>query len=100
MANHGPGYTDTITVSSVAATAVTAQTQCNRITVGEDPSVTNWPTENYKVLKPFSNSNPRQVPIGATYTFERIGVYYPGDIAGYVQGVTGTTTFFQDEQMV
>ena len=94
------GKTKTITVSNIAPTAVIAETETRDITVGEDPSVVGWPTQDFKVIKPEGTDLPRQIPIGGTYTFrrDRTNVYRIGEIAGYIQATTGSTTFFQDER--
>lgn len=94
------GKTKTISVSNIVASAVIAVTDTRLIIVGEDPSVVNWPTQDFKVLKPGSGDVPRQIPIGGTYIFQRDDdrVYLPGEVAGYVQATTGVTTFFQDER--
>lgn len=94
------GKTKTITVSNVAPTAIVAETETVEITVGEDPSVANWPTQDFKVMKPDGSALPRQIAIGGTYIFrrDRTNLYRVGEIVGYVQATTGSTTFFQDER--
>lgn len=94
------GKTKTITVSNLTPTAIIAETETVEITVGEDPSVVGWPTQDFKVIKPESTNLPRQIPIGGTYTFKRdkTNLYRIGETVGYVQAVTTATTFFQDER--
>jgi len=94
------GYTTLITVSDTQYTAVIARSCCHDVIVGEDPSVVNWPTTNFYVAKPEPTNSPRQIPVGQSYAFSHKfdrKPYSPGDIAGYIKCVSGTTTFFQDE---
>jgi hypothetical protein len=93
-----PGNTQHITVGSSQFTQIVAQTQCGEITVGEDPSVNGWPTTDFLVAKPSAANAPRRVSAGGTYTFSALGGrFMAGAIAGYVEAVSGATTFFQDE---
>jgi hypothetical protein len=93
-----PGNTQHITVGSTQFTQIVAQTQCGEITVGEDPSVSGWPTTDFLVAKPSAANTPRRVSAGGTYTFSALGGrFMAGAIAGYVEAVSGATTFFQDE---
>ena len=91
------GYTKTMSVSnSGLGTPVIAVTACRKITVGEDPSVSGWPTVDYQVYRPDYNSTPRQVSTGLTYTFESAG-FIPGQTVGYIKAIGSASTFFQDE---
>lgn len=94
------GKTKTVTVSNLVPTAIVTETETVEVTVGEDPSVVGWPTQDFKVLKPDGSALPRQIPIGGTYTFRRdkTNLYRIGETVGYVQATTGSTTFFQDER--
>jgi hypothetical protein len=92
------GYTKTFTVGSATPVGVVAVGFSKRIIVGEDSSVSGWPTTDFLVRKSLSTDPARQVPIGSNYVFDRERAWRPGDTVGYVQTVTGTTTFFQDEQ--
>ena len=80
--------------------AVIVATVCRKVGVGEDPSVANWPTTDFKVYRPDKTNTSRQIPAGVSYIFQKPdGQFYnPGDTAGYVATVTGATTFFQDEE--
>jgi hypothetical protein len=70
---------------------------CNEIEIGEDPSIgASWPTGDYKIYGNVTDT-PRQRKAGTTYTFKRNRPYQPGDVAGAVATVTGSTTFFQSE---
>lgn len=93
------GKTKTFTVTDAAAVPVTAVTYTTAITIQEDPSVVGWPTQNFSIRKPFSTDTPIQRPIGGAYGFSKGGAYAPGEIAGYVQltTVSTSTTFQQDE---
>lgn len=96
-----PGATQHITVGASAFSAVTAQSQCSLVTVGEDPSVAGWPTTDFYVSKPGAgpSSASRRISAGGTYTFDCVGggKFLPGSVVGYVETVSGSTTFFQDE---
>jgi hypothetical protein len=92
------GKTSTITVGSALAVAVIASIPGSSITVREDNSVANWPTTDYLVMKPLAASTPIRFPLGYLYEFCNPTGYRIGDIAGYIQTVTGTTTFAQDER--
>lgn len=97
------GKTKRITVSNVTPTPVIAQTQTESIVIGEDASVAVWPTTAFQILKPTNSDQAIQFPIGVTYEFRSPtnGLpYQPGDVAGYVLAVSGSTTFFQDERGV
>ena len=77
---------------------VVVQTVCSQVTVGEDEEVVGYPTQDFKVRKPEKTDDTRYLGAGKTYTFRRHTHWNPGDIAGYVETVGGSTTFFQDEE--
>lgn len=92
--------TSTLTVNDAGnPETISASVVCRKITIGEDPSVANWPTGDYNVRKPLITDTPRRRTTGSTYVFERPdGSYFdPGDVAGFVDFVSGSTTFFIDE---
>jgi hypothetical protein len=92
------GFTQQITVGSSDFTEVVAQTNCGEVTVGEDPSVIGWPTTDFLVSKARPGNTPRRVSAGGTYTFSALGGRFDvGAIVGYVEAVSGATSFFQDE---
>jgi hypothetical protein len=94
------GKTKLFTVTDAAAVAIVAVSYTALITVQEDPSVPNWPTQNFYVYKPATTSDGIQRPIGGSYAFQKGGsIYAPGEIAGYVKLVNASTstTFQQDE---
>ena len=94
--------TSTFTVNNIGSPeAVVATCACRTVTIGEDPSVTGWPTTDFLITGNESGSGAIQRPAGTQWTFEdpllRRG-FKPGDIVGYVETVTGSTTFIQVEQ--
>ena len=93
------GKTKLITVASNAASAVVALTETPSITISEDPSVANYPTTDFKIMKPTSSDDARRIQAGLSYTFVKNGSarYLAGEIAGYIQAVTAPTTMCQDE---
>lgn len=73
---------------------------CRTIVIGEDPSVAGWPTTDFRIKGAVPGSSFIQRPAGTMYQFQRISgqaAFSPGDIVGYVDVVTGSTTFFQAE---
>lgn len=98
------GKTKLITVTNSADTPVKALTWTAAITVGEDASVVGYPTVDFLVKKPTAADDARRVQSGGTYTFQKglggneSSRYGPGDIAGYVRTVAGTSSFIQDEK--
>ena len=89
------GKTSLLTVSDVSPTAVTASIWTPAITVVEDGEN---PTTAYEVRKSASNADPLTRPTGSSYTFEKSGRYYaPGEIAGWLQTVSGSVDFSVDE---
>jgi hypothetical protein len=94
------GRTKLFTVTDAADVAVVAIGYTSLITIQEDASVANWPTQNFTIRKPAPTADGIQRPIGGAYGFNKNGaVYQPGEIAGYVRLVnpTTSTTFQQDE---
>lgn len=90
-----PGKTRVVTVNDAAFTAIAASVHCNQITFGEDPSVASWPTTDFLIKKPDTSATAIRRVRGTSYRVE--GPFTPGDIAAYVQTVTGSTSFFIDE---
>lgn len=90
------GNTQSFTVSSGAYSQVVVQSYTLKgVTVGEDVGVVGSPTTDFYVLKSGPTGTPRRIKLGSSYTFT--GIFAPGTLVGFVQTVTGTTTFFQDE---
>jgi hypothetical protein len=93
--------TTQISVSSISPTAITAQSYCSQIRVTENRGVVGWPTSDFLIRKPASGSTAVRLQAGAHYTFysstQEPAFFRPGEIAGYVQMVAGSTTFDQDE---
>jgi hypothetical protein len=95
----GLGFTSQITVASGAFSQIAAQSNCQDVTVGEDPSVAGFPTTDFLIARPLSTATPRRLTGGSSYRFTSpIGLFKKGQIIGYVQAVRGSTTFFQDEE--
>ena len=88
--------TRTITVNDagdpeeIAATSV-----CKRIIIAEDGSVANFPTTDWILRAPYIDSDPVRKGIGYSYVFEKPNgsFFHPGDVAGYVELPSGSTTF-------
>ena len=93
--------TSQISVSSVASTAVTAQSYCAQIRVTENRGVAGWPTSDFLVRKNSSGATPVRIQAGAQYIFiastDESSTFRPGNVAGYIEMVSGSTTFDQDE---
>lgn len=95
------GFTSLISVGSALAIAVVAHIPTKSIKVREDNSVVGWPTTDFLILKPSATSGANRYPLGFQYEFTNGGQLFDiGDIAGYIQTVSGTTTFAQDEEGV
>jgi hypothetical protein len=92
------GKTRTVTVNSIAATAISAFGYPKSIVVNEDQSVAGWPTVDYMVMKPTAGDQPKRVMAGQAYNFGKdAGSFVPGEVAGYIQTVSGSSTFAIDE---
>ena len=78
--------------------AVVAATFCNKITIREDPSVANWPTTDFQVSNTPTGSQVAQRPSGTEFQFKQ-KLYSPGQVVGYVETITGSTTFQQIEEL-
>ena len=86
---------DTFTLTGTWRT-ISALSYCQKITVGEDESVASYPTVEFNHRKRAEDDAIRHLA-GRVYTFERESGYRPGDRAGEIQTVSGSSTFFQDE---
>lgn len=74
---------------------------CRHVLVGEDSSVANWPTSDYRIKGVDPSSVMVQRPAGVLTEFSRRSnqsAFSPGDIVGYVEMVSGSTTFLIIEQ--
>jgi hypothetical protein len=88
----------TIPVTSVGSPEpIQATDYCNEIRVIEDPSVSNWPTTAFKVYAPTLSDGPIEVSAGQAFTFRpnRWTQNIAGDIVGYIECLSGSTTFQQ-----
>lgn len=95
-----------ITVTSTTVTPITATVYGNTIQVSEDVSVTNYPSTEFVIFKvnPLGgapSTQGRQVSAGSQYDFTKgltvAQPFHPRDIVGYIQTITGTTSFIVDE---
>lgn len=97
-----PAYFSQLTVTDSALVAITTHKATSLVTVGEDPTVSNWPTTGFKVFGAASgqgggNGN---IAVGQQFTFEAPpGFQFPsGTTVGWLEAATGTTTVDQYEQ--
>lgn len=94
-------HTDTFSVNNLAdPEPITVATECRHVIIGEDPSVTNWPTTDYQI-KGASSNNFVQCAAGTKFEFHSTVNEPPfraGQVIGYVQTVSGSTTFMKVEQ--
>jgi hypothetical protein len=88
--------TFTFTVDAVGdPEAVVAQSDCMEITVYENDQAG---TADYLVRVPFKASPAVTKPAGTKYIFRKGGSgFSKGSVAGYVEMVTGSVTFAQEE---
>ena len=90
--------TYTFTVDAVGNDeAVTAQSDCHRITIFENAQTG---TADYTVRRPDSISAAVTIPAGAKHVFERMNgatAFRRGQIVGYVAAASGSMTFAQVE---
>jgi len=93
------GKTRQVSVTNSAATAVTMfAAGAENIRVMENRGVAGWPTSDFLVMKPSNTDVAIRVPAGSSYTFNCIQKLHAlGDTLGYIQTVTGSTTFDVDE---
>lgn len=94
-------YTGPLTVNAVGFTAVIVQSDyCVEVVVKENPGVSGWPTSDFLVAKPLQTSQTIRVSAGQAYIFTPptdARCFKQGNVAGYLEMVTGATTFDQDE---
>jgi hypothetical protein len=93
------GATQKLTVTALTPVAVTTTSiGCRSVAIGEDGSVSGWPTTALLISKPNSNSPQIRLQPGQVYqTPSWLGRLLVGDTVCWVQTVTGTTTVFVDE---
>jgi len=94
--------TTTFTVNNVGdPEPIICGSFCREIRLQEDPSIgVSWPTTDYKVYGTGEISTAIQKLAGTTFTITRVpmqGCFSPGEIVGYIETVTGSTTFLQIE---
>jgi len=94
--------TSTFTVNAVGdPEPVIATIPCKQISVVEDQSVTDWPTLDYRVKGTEVGSVMVQKPAGTVFTFlcaANEPYFQIGQIVGYIETVSGSTTFQKVEQ--
>ena len=88
-----------VTVTSIAATELRASTYCHYVQVGEDGSVVNGPTVDFTIRKMSTAADPLTLIAGTKYMFQPLPphTYLPNELLGYIECVSGTSTFFIDE---
>lgn len=102
------GKTLIFPVTSAAPQPIVAQTICKEVEVGEDQSVPGFPTVDYVIRMPTAVDDPLTLLKGQRFLFTptgsplgkntlHYGYYVPGDIIGYIETVSGSSDFAQDE---
>ena len=93
-----PGYSSTLAVSDAAEVTVIAQTFCACIVVRESPVVSGWP-RNFLVRLSIGGSS--QIPISKGSSYQFVGPYAPGDVAGKIELVSngGDSSTFTVEEL-
>lgn len=74
---------------------VTVQTYCRQVTIYENNQAG---TTDYIVHIPFAASSGVTKPAGSKMIIADGHLYSPGDTVGYVETVSGSVTFAQEEQ--
>lgn len=79
---------------------VQVQTQCSKVTIREDPSVSNWPTTDYEIAEAASGGDAARCKAGTSYTFSAPSGYFfrATETVGYVAAISGSTTFHRIEE--
>lgn len=92
------GPYSTYSIDNSGPYAVTAQTYCRRIAVQENYDSDNPPTANLQQFNP-DQSGPILVVLGSPAIFSACGDsrFYPGQIVGYINTVSGSITVAQAE---
>lgn len=89
-----------VTVNAAGQTQITAQTQCSEVTVQENIGIGTYPTSDFLVFKPNAAATGIRKQGGSAYTFKSdSGGWLPGDVIGFLQLVSGSTTFDVDESL-
>lgn len=80
--------------------SIVAQSVCTTIELGENPSVASYPTTQFIIRQPLPTSDAVYVDIGRQYVFRAAPrkFFLPGDVVGYAELPSGSTTMYQLEQ--
>lgn len=85
------------TVTNVARTEIVAHLDGSDVTVEESAAVANYPTTDYDVWGPVIDSTPALRRLaGLPFVFK--GPFRKNQVVGYVQAVSGSSSFIQSEQ--
>lgn len=87
------GLTRQVTVNAIADTQIVATIHCAKIVVKENPLVSNWPTSAFTAKIPSTGTAGVGIPAGGEFVFKKeMGIYAPGESAGYLILPSGSTT--------
>ena len=89
--------TYTFPASNVAKAAIVVQGPCTQISIREDASVANWPTQNIQLFRPLSSSPAVTFLPGEWIILPVESRFMPGQTIGYIQTASGATTMAQKE---
>lgn len=99
-----PGNIQKITVTTTAAATITATVFGSIVQIQENPLSSAY-SQNFNIYHVSGagtiSSVGRTIAAGSSYAFSKQSTvpqpYLPGDIVGFVEPLTATTTFFIDE---
>lgn len=88
--------TTTFSSNNSTFTAITTAIATKSVTVGEDPSVANWPTTDLLIAAPTNADTAIQRSSGTTFTFTCPTAFWKaGTVVGYIKNKTGASTTMQ-----
>lgn len=91
-------FTGNFTVASVTPSQVFIRSCARRVVIGEDASVTGFPTTDWLLYLGSLTNLPKRIPAGGTYVLDlKSGNFTVGPISMWAKTITGSTTFFQEE---
>jgi hypothetical protein len=94
--------TSTFTVNDIGdPEPVIVSIDCKQVMIGEDPSVSGWPTTDYQVKGIEASSDWIQCAAGTKFIFQstvNAPPFSANQVVGYVQTISGSTTFLKAEQ--
>ena len=75
--------------------AIQVSDYCSKFEIMEDPSVANWPTQDYKISDVATGGTAVQRSAGTPFFFDRkLGKQYsPNETIAYIETLSGVTTF-------